>query len=174
MAATDQIKQVRTPFLSPRANAIAQRWVKSVRTEVSITCLSSTTPSCVKRCRRTSLILLIGVRIDRLASVRPATWQCLIFGLESQRQGHRGACIILGGLAPHRMTDHISAPFTSSDASPPRIGCDPTDRVLSAHPSAAIAGPGQNFAPHHRAFRRSVFRLVANGRPAVGDCASFS
>jgi hypothetical protein len=72
---------------------------------VSITCLSSTSPSCVERCRRTSLILIIGVRIDRFASVRPAIWQCLMFDLErpaarSSRSLYLADCLTFTG-APH-------------------------------------------------------------------------
>jgi Protein of unknown function (DUF3363) len=77
---------------------------------VSITCLSSTSPSCVERCRRTSLILIIGVRIDRFASVRPAIWQCLMFDLErpaarSSRSLHLELAPPIGGIVEDRRID---------------------------------------------------------------------
>jgi transposase InsO family protein len=76
------IEQVRTPFKAPRANAISERWVKSVRTECLDICWSSTRLICVEPYQRMSCILIIGVRIDHWVSARPASPLCVSFDLE--------------------------------------------------------------------------------------------
>jgi Integrase core domain len=106
------IRQVRTPFRSPRANAIAERWVKSARTE----CLHH-------------LFVFGEARLRRAMSAyktyynhwRPHRSLCQRAPYDSgvpsfsvsgdRRQDRRRACTwrIASHLQAHRMTDHIFA-----------------------------------------------------------------
>jgi hypothetical protein len=63
------IEQVRTPFRAPLANAISERWVKSVRTEY-LDHSSSARAICVEPFRRMSHILAVGARMDRSVNAR--------------------------------------------------------------------------------------------------------
>jgi transposase InsO family protein len=99
------IRQVRTPFRSPQADAIAERWVKSARTECLDHLLVFGEAISVERCRRIKPIIIIGARIDHFANVRPTVRECLIFGLRrpaarSSQSLYLADCITFTG-APH-------------------------------------------------------------------------
>jgi hypothetical protein len=79
--------------------------VKSARTECLDHLFVFNEPQLRRAMSATSLILIIGVRIDRFASVRPAIWQCLMFDLErpaarSSRSLYLADCLTSTG-APH-------------------------------------------------------------------------
>ena len=107
------IRQVRTPLRSPRANAVAERSVKSARTE----CLDHLFVFGEAHLRRAMSayktyynhrikpIIIIGARIDHFANVRPTIRECLIFGLgrpaaRSSQSLYLADCITFTG-APH-------------------------------------------------------------------------
>ena len=79
------IKQVRTPFTAPRANAISERWVKSVRTECLDHCLSLARLICVEPYQGMPRISTIGVRTGHLVNARSASPLCINFDLEVAR-----------------------------------------------------------------------------------------
>jgi transposase InsO family protein len=67
------IEQVRTPFRAPRANAISERWVRSVRTEYLDHLFIFTEGHLRRALSSYATYLTIGVRTDRLINVRPGT-----------------------------------------------------------------------------------------------------
>jgi len=59
------IKQIRTPYRSPRANAVTERWVNWLGPNALITSLSSARRVCDETYPRTFLTSIFGGRIDR-------------------------------------------------------------------------------------------------------------
>src|SRR5918996_4872722 len=55
---TDGIRIIKTPVRAPRANAVAERWIKSARTDFSTGCLSSESATSDGRSASTSIITI--------------------------------------------------------------------------------------------------------------------
>jgi putative transposase len=89
------IRQVRTPFRSPRANAVVERWVRSARWECLDHLVVSAKLICVEFYPRTSPITIAGDRTARWAKPPHAAKQGPSLGKHAQRSPPN---LCLGGL----------------------------------------------------------------------------
>jgi transposase InsO family protein len=96
------ITQIRTPFRSPRANAIAERWVRSVRTE----CLDRIFIFNERHLRR----VLAGGRTDRLANAHPVRCSRLFKAMRAEISS-RNQCSVGCITSTNWPHDHLHLDF---------------------------------------------------------------
>jgi transposase InsO family protein len=109
------IRQIRTPFRSPRANAIAERWVRSPEPSIWTSCSSSASAIYDAHWLSMLAISTVGGHTGRLGNVRPVRHRELSKATSAATllPGRFWVGSIISTIWPHDHPDEHFAPYSS-------------------------------------------------------------